>query len=306
MFELREALIRQLIFAMENQKIRYLVDIEKGALLREDLVDPEERPDDFTDPDGRYQDIPQWKSADGFFLMERFVSEIQDPPLRDRLQTILLSGSKVFRRFKDTLREAPEVQRRYYRYKYMAMRDAVVEWYNELRGLKGLETLELGADEELHDLLMTDIVFEVLDPVPEDKVLHMDQIGYYEMHSPTLPPEVVDHFFAERRSSLGSPARPHSTVIAASTPEQEIIAFVWITSHGVEGGYTIMTIRQLYVEPEFRGMGVASELLYRATSIADMDDGIVMLWEAGPESPAVKALAKGGGFHSAGHLYRRI
>jgi GNAT superfamily N-acetyltransferase len=298
LFELREALVRQIIFAMENQKIRYLVDMEKATLLQEELVPAEERPDDQIDPEGRYQDIPRWKSADGFFLMEQFVSGLHDPVLRDELQTILVSGNRVFRRFKDTLREAPEVQRRYYRYKYMAMRDVVVEWYNTLRELKGLDALELGADEELHDLLLSDISIRVPDNVPVDLILELDRSGFLEMYDQRTPPELVNYLLECRRRDLPGPADRDSTVIGAYNGMDEVVGFLWMQGRTIDGGYTLETIVQLYVLPEYRGMGIASELLDHAGRLKQQNDRTLLLWRSGPDSAAVNALVRAGNFTS--------
>ncbi len=298
MFELREALVRQIIFAMENQNIRYLVDVEKATLLREDLVSADERPDDQIDPESRYQDIPRWKSADGFFLMEQFVSGLHDPVLRDELQTILVSGTKVFRRFKDTLREAPDVQRRYYRYKYMAMRDVVVEWYNTLRELMGLDPLELGADEELHDLLMSDVSIGVPEYVPVDRILELDYIGFVEMYGDETPPELVRHLFNRRRKELPDPSAANSTVIGAYNAADEIVGFLWMERDEIEGGYVLQTVSQLYIQPEYRGIGIATELLDAAREVSHRDNSTLLLWRSGPDSPALRALVRTGHFKS--------
>ena len=307
MFELRETLIRQIIFAMENQKVRYLVDVDKGVLIREDLVPAEERPDDHTDPEGRYQDIPGWKSADGFFLMEQFVGEIHDPVLRERLQTILVSGSRVFRRFKDTVGEVPDVQRRYYRYKYMAMRDVVVDWYNGLRELMGLEVLELGADEELQDLLLSDITVRVPDAVPLRLVQELDRTAWYEMHDST-PKVLVDYLYEERLQRIPGPDSSAATVVGAYSPVDELVGFVWMHRTGIGGGYTLTTVNQLYVQPEYRGMGIAAALLDHVRNIhaQEMTEGerkSVLLWNGGPDSPALRSLAKSGGFQSLNNTF---
>ena len=302
MFELREALIRQILFAMENQNVRYLVDTEKGVLVREELVPAEERPDDETDPLGRYQDLPQWRSADGFFLMEQFLNEIQEPIIHDKLQTILLSGSRVFRRFKDTLRESPEIQRRYYRHKYLAMRDVVVEWYNTLRELAGLDAMELGADEELEDLLMSDIRISLLDIVPGALISELDRQAFYETYH-AIPDGLVHHLYAERRRRLPDPTDATSVVFGAEDPEGGLSAFLWAVREPIEDGTTLCTIYQVYVAPEYRGLGIATELIDRARQHAAERPHTTLMWRTGPESPALRALVKSHGFSSLDGVY---
>lgn len=349
MFELREALIRQILFAMENQNVRYLIDTEKGVLIQEELVPPEERPDTQTDPHGRYQDLPAWKSADGFFLMERFLTEIHEPILRDQLQMILLSGNRVFRRFKDTIRESPEIQRRYYRFKYLAMRDVVLEWYNSLRELAGLDTLELGVDEEIEDLTLSEVEIIRLTPwdVPSDLVLRLDHDGFYEMHR-GIPKYLVDHLFVTRRERLPRPEAERCVLFGALNPEGELVAFLWLEiesagrsaepangsaerSNGSAeppddppidphekpppGGSVdlprdappppprIARIHQVYVLPEFRGMGIATELISHAQHHVAEGDGVTMVWHGGPDSPALRGLVRATGLRSLGSEY---
>ena len=128
MFELTEALIRGVLFAMENQDDIRVMDMQEGVLVDPARIPPGERPahPDEIDPSGRYQPIPDWGSAQGFQLMEEFLAELHHPRVQDALQEILLSGHKVFRRVKDTIREHPAVEKRYHRFKYMAMRTVVV------------------------------------------------------------------------------------------------------------------------------------------------------------------------------------
>ena len=116
MFELREALIRQIVFAMENQRERYLIEADAGRLIPEAHVDCHQRPhDEVIDPEARYQRLPEWNSTEGFHLMEAFVAQFHNHVVGDRLQEILLQGERVFRRFKDELKRNPSVERRVFR-----------------------------------------------------------------------------------------------------------------------------------------------------------------------------------------------
>jgi GNAT superfamily N-acetyltransferase len=302
MFELREALVRQILFAMENQNVRYVIDTEKGTLIREELIPPEERPEDEADPAARYQDLPRWKSADGFFLMEQFLTEIHEPVIRDQLQTILMSGSRVFRRFKDTIRESPEIQRRYYRFKYLAMRDVVIEWYNTLRELAGLDTIELGADEELEDLLMSDITIQYLTDVPGERIKELDQIAFYEMHQET-PDAFRRHLYARRTQSLPDPSAAASCVFGAHNPDSDLVGFLWLVHKRIDTDVTLCTIHQVFVLPEYRGLGIATELVTAAQTYVSETENAILEWRAGPDSPALRALVKSNGFHSLDHVF---
>lgn len=292
MFELTDELVRQIIFAMENQNIHYMLDTELGVLVREELVPPGERPpaeEELLDPAFRYQPLPGWTSADGFYLMERFLSELHNPVARNALQEILLSGKRVFRRFKDTIREYPEVERRYYRFKFVEMRRYVREWYSQLVELAGLDPLELGADQELDDLVLSDISLVSLDQGQRRKLspllLSLDGEAFAEAY-PDLP-EDLRRYLQRNRFGLfsGDPGCDKALIFGAWTPRETLCGFLWLfaeslesTSRGnessegespaaksPEGRSLIWELHQLYVYPEHRGLGVASALLDFAT-----------------------------------------
>ncbi|SIP86917.1 Acetyltransferase (GNAT) family protein [Alkalispirochaeta americana] len=273
MFELTDELVRQIIFAMENQNIHYMLDTELGVLVREELVPPEERPpqeespeeEQLLEPSRRYQPLPGWTSADGFYLMERFLGELHNPVARNALQEILLSGKRVFRRFKDTIREYPEVEKRYYRFKFVEMRRYVREWYSRLMELAGLDTRELEADQDLDDLVLTDISLVSLDQATRQELSRLfcslDQEAFTEAY-PDLPEDL--RFYLQRNrfgSFSGDPGCEKSRIFGAFTPQETLCGFLWLFREALEGDDIVWEIHQLYVYPEHRGLGVASSLL---------------------------------------------
>ncbi len=116
-FPLTEELVNQIIFAMEDQRHRFVVDRETGAMLREDDLPagegrerraaaedeeigeaagggaPEgEEPgalDGVPGPRPRYLPIPSWGPAEGFHLMERFVLKLRNPIFAEMLREAL-------------------------------------------------------------------------------------------------------------------------------------------------------------------------------------------------------------------------
>lgn len=262
MFELRDPLLRQIIFAMENQNIRYVIDTAKGQLVRADALPESERPEpeQVIEPTARYQSLPEWTSADGFYLMEQFVGQLHNPIVRDALQEILVSGRRVFRRFKDAIKEQPDVERRFYAFKFLEMRGIVVGWYNQLRELNGLDLVELGVDEELDDLVYSDVTIAEVDPVPATLIAELDRQAFHEAYH-DLAPALVRHLYKTRVSRLPTPGDARSTVIAATTPIDELSAFVWITRDTLDDGTSIARLVQVYVLPEYRGLGIGSTIV---------------------------------------------
>lgn len=262
MFEMRDPIVRQVIFAMENQNIRYLMDMTKGQLVRPDTIPEAERPDSTSeiDPSARYQPLPDWNSADGFQLMEQFVTELHNPIVRDQLQEILVSGKRVFRRFKDALKEYPEVERKFYSFKFLQMRNVVFEWYNSIRELRGLEILELGADEEIDDLVLTNVTIQEAHPVPATMITELDRQAFFEALS-DQPAPMVRYQYKQRRSGVPAPGDARSSVVAAYTPMDDLCGFVWITRDVLDDGSPIATMVQVYVLPEYRGLGIGSTIV---------------------------------------------
>ena len=268
MFEMRDAIVRQMIFAMENQNVRYLMDMRRGVLVRPDTIPEEERPgeSEVMDPEDRYQPIPQWTSADGFQLMEHFLGELHNPVIRDRLQEILVSGKRVFRRFKDAVKEHPEVEKRFYTFKFLEMRRYVFEWYNQLRELSGLEIQELGADEELDDLVLTNVSIEEVQHVPATVITELDRQAFFEAYQ--AEPEAVTRYLYRRRTArLPSPGDARSTLVAAYTPMEDLCGFVWSTTDTMDDGTRLDILNQVYVLPEYRGLGIGSYLVDRTVAV---------------------------------------
>ncbi len=261
MFDLSEEVVRQVIFGMENQNHVYLLDTAEGRVVRSESTDEPVDLDRFY-PDARYYPVPEWKSADGFNMMQGFVGELHDPQLRRDLSDILLSGKRVFRRFKDRLSENPEAQRRYYAFKFLEMRAVVAEWYNAIREIHGLDALELGSDEEIGDLVLTDIVIERPRPLPATMLEELDRQAFYEALS-DADPEVTRFLYRRRIARLPAISHSRSVVLVASNPIGDLCGFLWVVDDRIENGTYLKTIEQLYVLSEYRRLGIAGALLDR-------------------------------------------
>ncbi|MFW5695770.1 MAG: UPF0158 family protein [Alkalispirochaeta sp.] len=296
MFEMRDPIVRQVIFAMENQNIRYLMDMTKGQLVRPDTVPEDERPSSGSeiDPVARYQPLPEWSSADGFQLMEQFVTELHNPIVRDQLQEILVSGKRVFRRFKDALKEYPEVERKFYAFKFLQMRNVVFEWYNSIRELRGLEILELGADEEIDDLVLTNVTVHEAHPVPATVITELDRQAFFEALS-DHPEPVVRYLYKERRRRLPSAGDARSVVIAAYTPMDDLCGFVWSIRDMLDDSSSIATMVQVYVLPEYRGLGIGSTIVdYTVNTLRKRSVSSILANFPGSSEPIYALLERAG------------
>ncbi|HKK48499.1 MAG TPA: GNAT family N-acetyltransferase [Alkalispirochaeta sp.] len=298
MFEMRDPIVRQVIFAVENQNIRYLMDMNKGQLVRPETVPEGERPerDSEIDPAARYQPLPDWSSADGFQLMEQFVTELHNPIVRDQLQEILVSGKRVFRRFKDAIKEYPDVERKFYSFKFLHMRNVVFEWYNSIRELRGMELLELGADEEIDDLVLTNVTIHEAHPVPATVIHELDRQAFFEALS-DHPEPLARYLYEERRSRLPDPGDAHSSVIAAYTPMEELCGFVWSVQDMLDDSSSIATMAQVYVFPEYRGLGIGSTIVDHTITLLRKRGIATILAHFPGSSEPIHALLARAGFH---------
>jgi GNAT superfamily N-acetyltransferase len=166
MFELDDPVIEEIIFAMENQDSEATVNIETGEVtMHSGLLDDYSESDadldsdsaadlEDTDPESQVP-VPEWTSADGFRLMESFASGVGDPVARTELMGGLSRGRGVFRAFKNTLEQYPEIERRWFEYKHAAMGRRVAEWYDALREASGLARLGPEPEDDT-DLILGD------------------------------------------------------------------------------------------------------------------------------------------------------
>ena len=298
MFELTDDIVRQVIFGMENQNHRYVLDVEEGRVLRADSIDPSLDPASFgtdvLDPAARYHELPPWTSADGFNLMQAFLAELPNPQLRQELNDILRSGKRVFRRFKDRLSEYPDAQRRYHVFKFLEMRGVVAEWYNTLRELRGLDTLELGFEDEIGDLILTDVVIEKPDPVPATMLEELDRQAFYESLG-ALPADLARFLYRRRAARLPGFNDARSTVLTVYNPIGDLCGFLWAVQDLLESGKRLTTIEQLYVLPDYRRLGMAEALLDRfSENHGDDKAGYVLVRIYGSSDFRIDSLARRG------------
>ncbi len=254
-FDLTKELIDQIIYGMEDQEHDYYVDLRRLELVAEHEI---EEPDE-----DRYVLIPEWRPVDGYNLMERFLQQLRNPIYRERLREILASGRRVFRRFKDTVKEQPEIERMWYSFKDREMHRMVYEWYNDLREVWGLDPVE-PVYHETEDLVRSDFEVKQVDPAEFGELLELDRAAFFEM-IPEASPEYVELLYHRRRAGLAAPTDPDSRVLRAFTAGGDPAGFLWAVEYPEVG---LAVVAQLRIEPEFRGLGVARVLLERYNGVA--------------------------------------
>lgn len=250
---LTRELVDQIVFGMENQDSDFHLDLEEQVVVPGPDVD--------ADADAeRYVPLPEWRPVDGYNLMERFVAELRNPIFRERLRSILASGRGVFRQFKNALRERPDIERLWFGFKQREMRALVGDWINDLREQWGLERLSLEDDsEETLSLIETDFTFTDGDERTVALVRSVDRDAFAESF-PDDPEAVVGALYEFHRAGLPGPEDGDSALLACQTPAGETAAVLWsVLRH--TGEVTLSVVVQLYVSPEYRGLGLARALL---------------------------------------------
>ena len=253
-FELSEALIKDLLFSMEDQMGNFLLDTREGVIIGEEDDEFDQVKDD---DDDRYISLPGWDSSDGFRLMEHFAAGLRNPSIRDELAGALNRGKGVFRAFKDIISRYPETEKLWFSFKERGMRREILHWYNALREQWGLDRIGL-EPEETGDLVLEDFRFRL--SMDSDKeaaaALHRDcieEMRNYAMEQGLGAVYQESHCRAEWAWSF-----PGDLSLAVETGSGDFAGYIAASRQG-----NVLRIHALEVRSEYRGLGIGEDLLAR-------------------------------------------
>lgn len=300
-FELTEELIDQICYGMENQDHDYCLDVASAQVIRCDQCPDPDNPESCIA-------IPDWLPADGFNLMESFLTVLRNPVYRETLREILASGHKVFRRFKDTVRENREIERQWFAHKERRMQAVVYEWYNQLREVWGLDPV-VPEYPETEDLVLFDFTVRLLGSQPGhddaqliEELQEYDRASFFEGHR-ELPEAVIEHLYRRHRDHLPGIQGPGSVLLAVETPAGELAGFLWAVEEELEDGTRMAGLAQIYVLPEYRGLGIARTMLPRYLKQAYKNGVVVLLADLQAEARNFAAYLEAEGFRPASAAY---
>ncbi|MEM5947562.1 UPF0158 family protein [Spirochaetia bacterium 38H-sp] len=251
-FELSPELIELIIFGMENQEEKQVFDTRSLVLCKKSSV-PEN--------DERYVDIPQWGPAQGYRLMETFVANLKNPLYKQELRDILVSGDRVFRRFKDAIKAHPFLERKWYWFKEKQLKREVMEWYNRLRELAGLESLPLEPDDVLD---MSDLIEESFSFSDRKVDIVKEKAFLYEKLAESVGEDlrvVTKHLFYTM--ALYDDNIRHN-MLECFLLEGDLAAFCWYYETD-----DFMCLNLIYVFSEFRDMGIGTLLVEKFCNMAE-------------------------------------
>jgi len=248
LFSLTEEFIDQLIFAMEDQERRFIVDFNSG-----DIVSSDDNLPDFLE-------IPCWRQIEGFNLMEKFVSKLRNPLHRELLHSALTSGKGVFRNFKDALKQNGQLESFWFSFKEKEMRRLVRDWYNEQRELKGLQ--RLGPEpEETEELLLSDFTVKPGSKEHLEATIELDRQAMLE-NIENAGAEEIEELYRNKRSLLPAPLDKRSLFLVSETPDGDLAGFAWgVETENRRDSSIEMRLVQLAVARNLRGLGLGKLLL---------------------------------------------
>jgi GNAT superfamily N-acetyltransferase len=265
-FELTKSVIDDIIFSMEDQNSEFVFDAESACIVPLDSLD-EDEVNELQENENVYP-LPEWSSDDGFKIMEEFAESVRVPKIQRELQQVLANGRGVFRNFKNVLKLYPHIEKRFHAFKEAKMRSVVVDWYNSLRESWGLEKLNQDFD-DYDDLIQQDFEF-----IPYNQTKDYDCIL---AEAKKIAEEIKEDFTGEAAKAIAhfwlrrfelesgdSKQLPFLGIVARTTAED--FAGLLLFSDCSSFAKKVVALTAIFVNQNFRGLGIARELFSRGIS----------------------------------------
>ena len=243
-----DELMYQIIFCMEDQAGTYVFDMADGVPIQKEFTvgGIEERKT-------RYRELPSWKPADGFRIMEKFVSSLRNPIFREKLKESLSMGRGVFRSFKNNLKEEPAIERLWFYFKEREIKRSIYIWYEQLTEISFLE--QLGEPEQdVSDLILSDFV------VTEDREKWVDYI--LKIGESRLDDEFsgvdypLNEILVQEYQKTWAEFNKNWLIIFVESPLEDFAGFIGAEPLAPDDTTLVYSVKHLYVEPRFRGLGI--------------------------------------------------
>ena len=280
--ELTEETIDAVIFCMENQNEDFLFDTKE---LRCVTARASSERDEWLIP------LPEWTAAHGFALMEEFAGSVKNPELQKSLREAMATRAGVFKRFKAVLAEWPEFELGWRAFKRGRLRGVVLEWFSAFLQAESLASL--GEEpEETAEIVQSDFALLQKDASGNLRLalealaegLCAEEACARAGIAPSSFEAILVQGAAEVRGALPKAAGSASLVLFARllSGDGEMTLFCAETAPGEKaavllaervgaGGRDALVLLAATVLPAFRGMGLFSQLLEAASSLAETE-----------------------------------
>lgn len=253
-FELTDSLASAILREMENQTQHFMVDAKNSRLV----VFDEEKVDEET-----FYSLPRWSSADGYNVLESFVSEYSGVKAHDELAHVLSEGRGVFKNFKNVLKKYCETERRFNSFKSGIMKNRLFEWYNELREAWGLENLDVEF-EEAGDLVLEDFTFQKLDKEKDFCLIAREFSKFADELDSQFPGgfgfALSSVLNIDDRKKIETDLKDKNTGGFVCRTLSEEFAGCLLFSSACEKSKKSAVITGFFVSQNYRGLGIAGEL----------------------------------------------
>ncbi len=243
-----DELMYQIIFCMEDQAGTYLFDLADGVPIQKEFTvgSAEEK-------EVRYRELPSWKPADGFRIMEKFVSSLRNPIFREKLKESLSMGKGVFRNFKNNLKEEPAIERLWFYFKEKEIKRSIYIWYEQLSEISFLE--QLGEPEQdVSDLILSDFVITENREKWSDYILQIGENRLHDEFSGVDFPlnEILVHEYQKTWSGFDK----DWLITIVESPMEDFAGFIGAKPLYPGDSTLVYSVKHLYVEPRYRGLGI--------------------------------------------------
>ncbi len=269
-FVLSDSLKTDLLKALENQAKTFVVNAESGILEEGSNVDDE-----------KYYGIPEWTSEDGFNLRKEFAESVRSPLVHDELMEVLHSGRGVFRNFKESLKQYPEIEKLWHKFKNQKMLEVISDWYNSLREVWGLEKMDQIPESD-ETLVHDDFSFEEFDSDCDKnkfiqcmKEIRLNAGAILDGSNSELPADVISAFQNTWQTLLCTDSNGVSNMgtrgFICHSLSDEFAGCILIKPVNNERKNVIL-VTNFFVSDRFRGLGIGTELLSMCVSALKSDE----------------------------------
>lgn len=297
-FELTDELIDQIIFCMEDQSNEYRIDINTGDLITVETAHEETIP------------IPEWKSSDGFLMMEKFISSLHNPVYKEELRNVLSFGRGVFKNFKNIVKAHEPLKKRWYNFKDGYMKDLVVEWYTTYREAWHFE--KIGTDTlETENLILSDFTFSSDCSRWENDISRAEEEFIQEVFKENV---LLGQFHYENLVVVRKDPEKKIICVCAEALDGKFAGVIWgldwtpgdTRERFLQDEGSLLVVKVMYVEPLFRGLGLGKVLVEEFSKKAEEEEAAGKIFFEVPENlPFLSTMLEKQGYQPVSRTYTR-
>lgn len=259
-FDLSDSLKTDLLNALENQEQSFVIDAEKGELVEAGSIQADEE---------KYYRIPEWTSENGFRLRKDFAESLRSPLVHDELMEVLHSGRGVFRNFRNVLKSYPEADKLWHRYKNRKLLEFISEWYNSLREVWGLETLDQIPESD--DMLVhDDFSFEKYDQRFNGEI-RQNINAILDGSNNEMPADVTSAFQNMWQKRFEEDCKNEQSGFVCHSLSDDFAGCI-LVKPVCDDRKNVILVTNFFVSERFRGLGIGTELLSMCVSSMKSDE----------------------------------